>query len=85
MNSFELTSELLFATDLNGIAIVNQKSGSHLFIQYPEAAVWAVMVERHEIEKSVQMLQAILSKSKADTARTINRCLKKWQRINLIR
>jgi hypothetical protein len=84
MNSFNLNSEILFATDLKGFAIVNQKNGSHLFIQYPEAAVWAVLVERLEMEKSRQMLQAILGKSEADTGRYINRCLKKWKRLNLI-
>lgn len=85
MNSFNLNSEILFVTDLHGIAIVNQKNGSHFFIQYPEAAVWAVLVERHEMEKSGQMLQAILSKSKVDTGLFVSRCLKKWRRLNLIR
>jgi hypothetical protein len=81
---FKLNTDILFATDLNGIAIINRNTGAHHFIMYPEAAVWSVFIENHNILKSNLMLQSILGKSEIDTKTYINECLQKWRTLDII-
>jgi hypothetical protein len=79
----KMKGDILYAIDLDGIAIVNKKSGTHAFIKYPEAAVWSVLIENHGMKKSNQLLQAILGKNKTETNRYIKRCLNKWKDLNI--
>ena len=84
MNNFKINNDIFFAIDLNGIAIVNKNNNTHLFIKYPEAAIWSVLIENYEMKKSKQMLQAILGKNKKDTNQDISQCLEKWKDLKLV-
>jgi len=84
MNNLKINSDILFATDKNGVAVFNKNSGSHIFIKYPEAAVWSVLIENHGMVKSDRMLEAILCKRETDADQFINKCLAEWKHLNLI-
>jgi hypothetical protein len=81
MNNFRLKINPLFAIDNNGIAIIDKNAGNHYFVQYPEAAVLALLIENHNEDKLVLMLQSILGKNHYDTKDYIQQCLNKWEQI----
>jgi hypothetical protein len=80
----KLRKNIISATDLNGISLVNKKDSTHLFIEYPEAAVWSILIKNQELKKSVKMLQAILDKNEDDTHIYICQCLKTWKESKII-
>jgi hypothetical protein len=84
MNKLIKNNDLLYAIDLKGIALVNKKTKHHIFIEYPEAAVFLVLFENHSIEKSNKMLQSILGKNKKATGIFINICLRKLMVLNIL-
>lgn len=83
MSNIKINKNILFTIDLTGVAIINKENDHHLFITYPEAAVFSVIIENSDINKSNLMLQAILDKNEPETSRFINQCLKKWKDINI--
>jgi len=85
MKKFNLNTGVLFTVDVKGIAVVNKVDNTHLFINYPEAAVWSVLVENKPGLKPVEMLGAILGKNRIETVEYIEQCLEFWRSLNLIR
>jgi len=79
LKNFRLKRNILFVVDQNRIAAVNKETGSNLIIEYPEAAVWSVMVENHNASETKRMLMAVLNKSESETGKFIDQCLKKWK------
>jgi len=84
MRLFELNSDIIYAIDVKGISVVYQKELTHIFIQYPEAAVWSVLIENYGKSKSIQMLKSILGKNQTDTERYIRQCIENWKQLNII-
>jgi hypothetical protein len=84
MFNFKIKPDVLFTIDLKGVAILNRLSGNHLFILYPEAAVWSVFIQNHDPSKSIEMLKAILTKSETETETFINNCLQNWRSSDII-
>ena len=84
MTHFRVRDDVLCATNLREIALVNKKTGNHYVIMYPEAAVWAVLAENHKMEKSEKMLQAILGKSATVTRTIIASCIQNWKIADII-
>lgn len=84
MNSFKPNKNILFAIDTKGTSVVNKNDGTTLFIEYPEAAVWNILIEHDNTEKSLQMLMAILEKNKTETKKFISQCLKRWKSLKII-
>jgi hypothetical protein len=84
MSDFKLHRDTRFAIDLKGIAVVNKEIGAHLFIDYPEAAVWSILLETSEKKKSIEMLRAILGKSTSETNLYIAKCIMKWKKLNIL-
>jgi hypothetical protein len=76
---FKLKSHILFTVDQQRIITVNTERGTSLIIEYPEAAVWSVMIEGHEPGKIMLMLMSVLHKSESETRSLIDQCLKKWR------
>jgi hypothetical protein len=81
MSNFRLKNNALFAIDNNGIAIIDKNAGNHYFVQYPDAAVLALLIENHSEDKLILMLQSILGKNPSDTKEFIHQCLNKWEQI----
>lgn len=84
MKNFRLKRNILFVVDQNRIATINKKTGSNLIIEYPEAAVWSVMVENHNASDTKLMLMAVLNKSEYETGKFIDQCLNKWKDADII-
>jgi hypothetical protein len=84
MNTFKVKSNILFAVDLKGIAIVNRNNGAHYFINYPEAALWSVLIENHGMEKSEKMIQAVIGKNEKETKIYIGQLLASWRNSDII-
>lgn len=84
MKNFRLKRNILFVVDQNRIATINKKTGSNLIIEYPEAAVWSVMVENHNASDTKLMLMAVLNKSESETGKFIDQCLNKWKDADII-
>jgi hypothetical protein len=84
MIEFKVDSDIVYAADIKGFSVVNKTEGTHFFIRYPEAAVWAVLVENPGTAKSVQMLQAILEMDGIKTRSFIDHCLRDWRDSKII-
>lgn len=84
MKKFVINANLIYTVDVKGISIVNQMELTHIFIQYPDAAVWSVLVENYGKSKSIKMLQSILGKNETDTERYIWKCIENWKQLNII-
>jgi len=82
--NFKIKRHILFTVDQKQVIIINTKGKSHLIINYPEAAVWCVLIEKHITEKTTRMLMAVLMKNEADTTEFIGKCLKKWVESDII-
>jgi hypothetical protein len=77
--NFKLRNSILFAIDYKCISILNKDTGYHLTLNYPEAAVWAVLIENHKKIQTTLMLMSVLGKSKSDTISYIGECLIRWK------
>jgi hypothetical protein len=84
LNNLEISNDVLFAVDLQGIALVNEMTGRCEFIKYPEAAVWLLLIDNNDRERMELMLQAILGKNENDTKLFINLCLEKWKDLFIV-
>jgi hypothetical protein len=84
MDNFEIKNDIFYAIDQKGVAVLNRKDNSHTFINYPEAAVWLVLSEKHETGRSFEMLRAILNSNETDTQAFIRQLMNKWRNLNLI-
>jgi len=84
VKSFKLKRHILFVVDQKRIATVNKDTGANLIIEYPEAAVWSVMIENHNAVITRQMLMAVLHKSESETGKFMDHCLKKWKEADII-
>lgn len=85
ISGIEINDEVFYAIDIKGVAIINKKDNTHFFIPYPDAAIFSVLIENYEMEKSKHMLQAILGRGKAETDWYISQCIKKWKDLNIFR
>jgi hypothetical protein len=81
---FKLQEDAIYAVDTRGVAILYKKTNEHVFLTYPEAAVWCVLVEGNADKRSKQMLQAILGKPETKTDLYIHQCMEKWRQLNFI-
>lgn len=84
MEKFILRIDILFAVDQKQIVIADKSKASSRIINYPDAAVWSVLIENHRRSKAISMLQAILQKSEPETVNIIDGCLAKWRESGLI-
>jgi len=84
VENFRLKSHILFTVDQGRIVTVNKESGTILIIEYPEAAVWSVMIENHNAAKTELMLMSILHKSATETGNFIDQCLNTWKESGII-
>ncbi|MFZ0472107.1 MAG: hypothetical protein WAL94_05800 [Bacteroidales bacterium] len=84
MKNFRLKKNILFVIDQKRIATVNKDTGTNLIIEYPEAAVWSVMIENHTAVKTRQMLMAVLHKSESETGKFMDHCFLKWKEADIM-
>jgi hypothetical protein len=84
MRHFIINQDILYAIDTIGIVIINTKDSSAAFLNYPEAAVWSVLIENKDFIKSTKMLQSILNQDLEKTKVYIDKCLNRWAELNLI-
>lgn len=84
METFRIRENVEYATDINGVAVVNKTDNSHTFIRYPEAAVWLVLAENDDMKRSGSMIKAITGKNNSDLHTFLSDCLTNWRKINLI-
>jgi hypothetical protein len=84
MKSFKLRNDIIYAVDTKGVFVVDRAGNIHLLIDYPEAAVWSVLINNYGVKKSTRMISAILDRDEADAGIFIRHCLRKWQQLNLI-
>lgn len=84
MKKFRIRNDILFTIDAKRVSVVDTKSKSHIFIDYPEAAVWSVLINNYGVRKSTQMLASILDKNSTDTGVFIRLCMNKWKQLNII-
>jgi hypothetical protein len=82
--NFKLRDHILFTIDYKSISVVNKNNGNHVIINYPDAAVWSILTENHNKEKTTLMLKSVLGKSKSDTMRYIGKCLRKWKELEIL-
>jgi hypothetical protein len=79
MENFKLKSNILFTVDQQRIVLVNKERCTSMIIEYPEAAIWSVMIENHHPAKATLMLMPVLHKSESETKELIDQCGKKWK------
>ena len=84
MKNFKLRNDILYAVDTKRVSVVDRAGKIHLFIDYPEAAVWSVLINNYGIKKSARMISAVLGMDATDTAIFIRQCLKKWKQLHII-
>ena len=84
MTDYIINKAIIYTIDLKGAAIVNTKDSNSIFLEYPEAAVWLIFVEGHELKKSGRMLEAILGKGEAEIKEYTKQCINNWKAIGLI-
>jgi hypothetical protein len=82
--NFKLRNNILFAVDYKCISILNKDTGYHLILNYHDAAVWAILIEKYNKLQTTQMLMSVLGKSKTDTIRYLGKCLKEWKEKEII-
>jgi hypothetical protein len=85
MKKVEFNDELYYAIDSKGVAIINKNDKRSIFLEYPDAAIFCILLEHNRVSISRQMLQAILGKSRAETDQYLNNCLEKWKTQKIIR
>jgi hypothetical protein len=84
MKEFKICEDVVCSIDLTGVSIINKREHTHLFIKYPEASIWLVLVENYDENKTINMLQAILQKSEKKTREFVDLCINNWKKSNLI-
>jgi len=82
--NFKPGRNILFVVDYKCISIVNKDTGDHLTLNYPDAAIWAILIEKHNKLQTTQMLMSVLEKTPIDTISHIEECLKQWKEKDLI-
>jgi hypothetical protein len=83
MQDFTLTPDTHYTIDLAGITVC-QLPDNTLFIGYPEAAVWLVLLEGHNKKKTLKMLSAILGYPEDKICDFVEECLQNWKRASFI-
>jgi hypothetical protein len=83
MINLKLKQNICYAIDLKGIVVINKTNEINLFIKYPEAAVWSVLIGDNT-GKAAEMLMAILQTNKVETTSYIDQCLANWRKLNII-
>jgi hypothetical protein len=56
---YHCSSHVSWTVEINGIILINQKIGKSHFLDYPKAAVWALMSRGYAFSKIVRMLSLI--------------------------
>jgi hypothetical protein len=81
---FRLRNNILFAIDYKSISIIKKGTSECLTIYYPEAAVWAILIEHHSKIQTISMLMAVLGESKTETSKFLRKCIKRWKEKEII-
>jgi hypothetical protein len=82
--NFKIRSHILFTVDQQCIVVVDNEKRTSLIIEYPEAALWSLMIENHDPVKARLMLMSILHKSESETEAFIDHWQKKWEESGII-
>jgi hypothetical protein len=85
MEGFELNDGTLYTIDDKGVSVINKNREEGLFIQYPEAAVWLILVQEYNHQKSLKLLVAILNENEEYCVSLINKCLLLWREMGLLK
>ena len=83
--NIKFNENVFYAIDTKGVAIINKEDSSHFFFTFPEAAVFSILVENNDIEKSNKMLQAVLDWKEPETSQYIDNIMSKWKGQNIIK
>ena len=79
MKNFILKSHIIFTVDQQRIVIVNKEKGTSVILEYPEAALWSLMIENNDPVKVKLMLMSVLQKSESETGNLMDKWLKEWK------
>ena len=81
---FKINNHILFTVDQQRVVVLNREKGTSLIIEYPEAAIWSVMIENHDRTRAKLMIMSILQKSESETGEMIDHCLKRWKESGIL-
>ena len=74
----------MYTVDVKGVAVIDYKNNSQKFLEYPEAAVWCILIDSRDQKNSVKKLKVILAKSENETNVYIDNCVDSWRNCGLI-
>ncbi len=83
MKQFQIHSDIKYAIDVKGVAIMHN-GGQSCFFEYPEAAIWLLLAKETEQQKSLKQIEAVLSGIVTNTGVFVRICIKSWREAGLI-
>lgn len=74
-----LNKNIIYTIDFKGIVVINKLLNKSILIEYPEAAVFQILINEKNREQSIKQIQAILNITKQESMHQIENCLKIWR------
>jgi hypothetical protein len=84
INQVKPMPDIIRIVESNGIMILSGDSSRSLFLPYPDAAIWHIVLKYGVNRKSVDILSAVCNATAQKTEKRIERAICKWTELGLI-
>jgi hypothetical protein len=80
----KISPDIIWIIEAKGILVTNTKNSHGLFLRYPEAAVWSILVKYGISAKAINILSAICKTTEKRSAKLIENSINEWKIQGLI-
>ena len=84
INQVKPVPDIIRIVESNGIMILSGDSTRSLFLPYPDAAIWHIVLKYGVSRKSIDILSAVCKTTAQKTEKHIEKTLSRWTELGFI-